>query len=530
MGRRSIASGVSPFDGGGVPMSTRRRIGTISAMNHPEQPSSNAFTGGGSEFPTALKQVLAVAIPMMISTGMFSLTLFVDRTFLLWYDGTSMGASLAAGNLYWVAICIPVGIASMTGAIVSQYAGAGRDAEIGRFMWQSVWMTIAALPAMALIAFYADDLFRWSGQDEALWDAETQYLRLLLIGSAGSIIETALSGFFSGLHRTRTIVWVSTLSMLVNLGLDVPMIFGTPAWPDPIRFLPGGNWEGMGIAGAGIASVISFYFKAGCYAMILLGRGSIARRYQTRNIAFDFAMFRKLMYFGVPTGLMYVTESGAFTLIVLQIGRLGDLPLRASTMALNFNMVAFIPLVGVSIAASVVIGQTLARNDQEDPPGPSPENEPFPTASTPRLSPQSVGRAALLIAGVYALGWALVYALMPNHLLGLYRITPDDDPTNYLIATSTTLLGYVAAYIIGDALQLTMAGVLRGAGDTWFVWAAGLTASVLALAVGWGFGPPVDDPDGLWFWWGIIMLWIWLLTGLMTIRYFSGRWLRFRMV
>ena len=46
----------------------------------------------------------------------------------------------------------------------------------------------------------------------------------------------------------------------------------------------------------------------------------------------------------------------------LRIGSIGDVPLRATTMAINFNMVAFIPLVGVSIAASVLVGRHLLES------------------------------------------------------------------------------------------------------------------------------------------------------------------------
>src|SRR5690606_27643919 len=84
------------------------------------------------------------------------------------------------------------------------------------------------------------------------------------------------------------------------------------------------------------------------------------RRYQIRSgRAWDGKLLYKLLFFGTPAGLQYLTEAAVFTLIVLQIGRLGEIPLRATTMAINFNMLAFIPLVGVSIAASVLVGHHL---------------------------------------------------------------------------------------------------------------------------------------------------------------------------
>lgn len=467
----------------------------------------------------SLAAVLRVAIPLMVSTGLFSVTLFVDRTFLLWYDGTQMGASMAAGNVFWVSICIPVGITSMTGAIVSQYIGAGQPERVGRFLWQSVWMAVAFTPMMATVAYLGDDLFRWTGQDPSLWTAETTYLRILLLGGVGSVLESGLSGFFSGTHRTATILWVSVIAAIINIVLDAFFIFGSAT-------LGLGDWlPAGGIAGAAIASVLSFCFKGLAYAWLLLSNDEIASKYQTRIApVFDGQMFRKLLFFGFPTGLMYTTEAGAFTIIVLQIGTLGDIPLRATTMAINFNMVAFIPLVGVSVAASVLIGQALTGGDRAAA-GSLRDDEASPH------DVMSIARAAIFVALIYSGTWATIYWLLPSMLIDGYGVGGQSDSA-MAAEIAKGLLGYVALYIVADGLQLVMAGILRGAGDTWFVWAAGVTASTVAVITGLFFEPPADGSAGdpLLWWWRVILGWIWLMAILMAIRFVSGRWRTMRMV
>src|SRR5690606_11409 len=88
--------------------------------------------------------------------------------------------------------------------------------------------------------------------------AESTYLRILLIGAVGTLVETGLSGFFSGIQRTRIIMWASVATAIINVVLDVWLIFGGFGIPP------------LGIAGAGWASVISFWIKALIYASILL--------------------------------------------------------------------------------------------------------------------------------------------------------------------------------------------------------------------------------------------------------------------
>ena len=83
----------------------------------------------------AMRELFRVAMPLMISAGTFSLVLFADRTLLLYHDGPSMSASMAGGAIFWVLTCFPVGIVSMTGAIVGQHIGANEEERIGRLMW-----------------------------------------------------------------------------------------------------------------------------------------------------------------------------------------------------------------------------------------------------------------------------------------------------------------------------------------------------------------------------------------------------------
>jgi multidrug resistance protein, MATE family len=465
--------------------------------------SEKTAEGGRVPFVEAISEVFRVAIPLMISSGTLSLVLFADRTLLLWYNGASMSASMAGGNMFWVLTCMPVGIASMTGAMVSQYVGAHEREHVGRLLWQSVWLSLLFAPVFALVAVITPWLFQVTGQPAELLALEATYVRILMFGAVGMVLETGLSGFFSGTERTAVIMWVSLGSGLLNFLLDLLLIFG---W---------GPIPALGIVGAGIGSVLAFWFKAVCYAVLLL-RPRFESTYQIRSgFSFDFKLLRKLLFFGIPTGLMFLTESGGFAVIVLKIGNLGDLPLRATTMAINFNMIAFIPLVGVSIAASVLVGRHLLE-------------------SGAARAAQSV-YASLTIGAIYSGVWLAAYLLIPGVMMSLYEFGQPQEDSTAAMAIARGLLKFVAIYVVLDAAQLILAGALRGAGDTWYVLISGLVASAIALAIGFLWEPIAASNDGarmnlLYWWWWMIAFWVWLLATLMALRFYQGKWKQMRMV
>lgn len=441
----------------------------------------------------------------MVSTGCLSIVLFADRTLLLRYDASTMSAAMTGGNLFWSMLCLPLGIASMTGAFVSQYVGVGRPERIGRLLWQAIFLALMTIPVWIMVAWNVEPFLRWTGQPESLLELESLYLRTLAWGAPAAIIEAALSGFFSGTHRTTVVMWTNISSATLNLLLNVPFIFGWGIIPE------------MGIFGAGLATVISFWFKAAVYAILLSKRNIRMPFGFVDGMTWDASLFRRLLFYGLPAGFQSLIEAGAFTAIVLQIGQLGDAPLQATTMAINFNMIAFVPLIGISIASSVLVGQHLTQSGAA-------------IAKRAVFTSVSIGLA-------YSAAWGLLYLLTPDLLISLYETTSQTEaidgsvtqPVNTAAAIemAKTLLRFVAAYVLFDSIQLVLAGALRGAGDTWFVLSATATASLCALAFGWLFEP---DPGSAYYWWAVMTIWIWLLAGLMTLRFARGRWQEKRLV
>lgn len=446
--------------------------------------------------PAGIAEVLRVALPLMISTGCLTLTLFSDRTLLLWYGPPEMAASMAGGNLFWTLTCFPVGIVSMTSAIVAQYMGSGQHARVGRLIWQAIWFSLAISPVLWMLIPLARSIFVVAGQDPLLLDLETIYLQWLLVGASGVVLESALAGFFSGTERTSVVMWVNVAASILNLLLDVVLIFGYAGFPE------------LGIVGAGIASTVSFWAKAIIY-FVLMHRPSDNLRFGiAEGRCIDWAMIRRLLYFGVPAGLQYQAESGGFVVIVLQIGQVGTEALAATAMAINFNMAAFVPLIGVSIAASVLVGKHL-------------------TESGPQLAARAAISAAIL--GVtYSATWAAAYVLIPDTLLSLYLAGNQGEAIASSISLARVLLRYVAVYCVFDAAQIVIAGALRGAGDTWFV----LFSSVI-IAVTWVFVGLIGETytsNPLHWWWVMLSCWVMSMAVAMLGRFLHGRWRTLRMV
>ncbi len=238
----------------------------------------------------------------------------------------------------------------MTSAFVSQYIGSQQPERVGRFMYQSVWWSLIAAIGVLLVSFFTQEVFEWTHQPAALIPLESAFLNMLLWAAGGVTLDSALSGFFSGTNRPRFVLWVNVIATIANILLDLVFIFGWGWIPE------------LGIAGAGLATTMSMWLKAIIYAGAIFWSRDWHRYGFNQSFWIEPALMRRYLLFSIPTGVQYLFETAGFVIIILQVGQIGEAALEATTMAINFNMLAFVPLMGLAIAASVSVGRHLTES------------------------------------------------------------------------------------------------------------------------------------------------------------------------
>ena len=135
--------------------------------------------------------------------------------------------------------------------------------------------------------------------------------------------------------------------------------------------------------------------------------------------------------------------------------------MAATTLALGVNMLAFIPMFGLSMAVGVLVGQRL-------------------TSGEPDLARRTV-RSGLSIGIFYSLCFAVAYGFFPDRVLSVYSIGSDPERFQAMRPIVTPILWFVAAYCIFDAIQIVFVGALKGAGDTRYVLLGSILSGVVTV-------------------------------------------------
>jgi MATE family multidrug resistance protein len=446
--------------------------------------------GGGRE-------VLLVAYPLILAQMSFTVQVFVDRLFLTWHSAEAVAGAVTGLFAVWSLLGLCIGTAEYLTTFVAQYLGANRPERIGPVIWQGIYFALGAGLVLALLAPLAGPAFALAGHEARVRAHEATYASILLLGAGPVILMATLSTFFAGRGNTRVVLVVNVVATLVNCALDYAWIFGRlgfPAW---------------GVAGAAGATVASQVVGTGVFLALILKREH-RRLFRTLSgWRLEPALFARFLRLGLPTGLQSSLEIGAFALFMVLLGRIGTRELAASGIAFNLNMIVFMPMLGLGVGVSAVVGRHMG-------------------AGRPEVAERATW-SAFWMSLAYMSVCGLLYLAAPGLLLAPYAAGADPATFSAMARIATVLLRFIALYSIFDMMNVVFAAGLKGAGDTVY-------PLVLTLLLSWGamLAPAYVACEvlggGAYVAWSAATAYVVLLGLLMLRRFRSGRWKSMRVI
>lgn len=392
-----------------------------------------------------IKDVLVVALPMLLSMSFDTLMTFVDRLFLSRLGPAEMNASLGAGGMQLVLITFFTGMISYTTAMVAQRFGAGKKQECASVFMQAVYLSLACVPFLYLMIPLGHLIFEQQGLAADQLAYQKLYFNILMIGGIVSLVRNAAPCFFSGIGETKIIMKAAFAGMLVNIVCNYFLIFGVGPCPR------------LGVAGAAYGTVIGNIVSTVMLFVVYFGK-RYHSLYGTRsNLKFNLAQVKELLKRGMPSGVEMFLNMAAFQLMILLFHGLGAEAATAASIMFNWDMVAYVPLMGLEVASTSLVGRYVGAKSAA-------------AASRSTYSGLKVGWG-------YSLLIAVLLIFLPGVLADVFR--PDVTASAEAIAIFESarpmgifMLRFATLYIFVEVLLVVYCGALRGAGDTVWVMCA----------------------------------------------------------
>lgn len=437
-----------------------------------------------------------LAWPTMMQNLIGGLQGMVDHALVGHLVGYAGNAAIGVAiQIFIVVIVFVMSVFSGMGVLVSRYAGANQPEQVNRTVYQ------AFLAAVALWGFLlaplgwvlAPTLLGVVHAAPAVRDQALPFLRIMFVGSLGTLCFFMISGALRATGDARTPLRLGILLTVLNVACNVAFITGLGPLP---RLGTAGAAVGTTVAGL-VVSVVAFYLLFTGSLPVMWHRGMDWRP--------DWRIIRELFRFGLPTGLQGVAMNVAGVLLLRFIGSLPLSGQAQAAYAIGYTeLFSFITWTSVGLmgAAATVAGQNLG-------------------AGRPERSIQGVHKAAGIGLGMAAT-IGVLFLTIPRALLGLFGMT---DPA--VVAVGVQLLGFLSVSGLFVTVALTYTGGLQGTGDTrspLFISIASQIVVPLGLCTFWQTTRGLHPAD----------IWTAILCGHITrcalsaLRFRQGKWREIR--
>ncbi len=419
-----------------------------------------------ANYKNHFKKTFALALPVCFSQLGHIFVGVTDAAFVGQIGSNEQAAVSLAGSLYIIVLVFGLGISIGVTPLVAE-ADAEKDIEKNRSLLKnSLLVNILSSVVLFLLLLTASPLLYHLDQAPHVVELAIPFLNVMILSMIPLALFSALKQFIEGLSFTKAAMVISLFANLLNILLNYLLVFGHWGFPE------------MGLMGSCWASFIARIIMAlvmFLYVFIHRDFKSYRRKFNEVKVSWDLS--KKILAIGIPSGLQWVFEIGAFSFSAIMIGWIGAKQQAAHLIAISLAAVTYMIASGVGAAVTVRVGNHLGLKDKE--------------------GIRTAGFSALIMVLCFMFFSAVMFIAFKNILPAFFSI--ENEVKN--IASS--LLVIAALFQLWDGIQVVALGALRGLKDTTWptiitliaYWAIGLPASyLLAFKLSWGV-------QGVW--WGL---------------------------
>lgn len=426
--------------------------------------------GKGLLSKTDFKETIKLAWP--VSLGQLGhVTLGVVDSVMVGQVGTdSLAASSLVNGLFFLVIVLGIGMTMATTPLVSIAKGENNFSRCSKIFKQSIIVNFAFSVLLTFIVYYLSFLIPFLNQSEHVAVLAESYLKILSYSIIPFLLFQTYRQYVEGLSITKPPMYIAIAANIINFFGNWLLIYGNL------------GFSAMGLDGAGYSTLFTRLFMA-ITIIIYVKKAKKLKQFSTvKNfISFDLKIIKKIIAIGLPSGLMYALEVGAFAFSAIMVGWLGSIQLAAHQIAISLASISYMIILGISAAGTIRVGNALGERN--------------------KTKIRRAGFTAIIIGVIFMILSGTSFIIFNKFFPSLYIENIK------VIEVASNLLIIAALFQISDGIQAIGLGILRGLTDV-------KVPLVITFIAYWVFAIPFGYILGFKLRFGVIGIWSALLIGL----------------
>lgn len=389
-----------------------------------------------------IKDIANIAGPIILGNLGFIMIGVGDVIVAGRYSTDTLAAVSLATAIINCIMIFGIGILGSTSAILSNYRGAGKEAE--KYFYPSLkFASILSVIMSILIAAFIPLIDKF-GFEARLVPLIKDYFWITVFSTFGAYIHCVVKEFLQAFEIVVFPNILTVICIFVNLGLNILLAFGWGIIPE------------MGTAGLALASLITRYIM-GIVLLIYCYKKVNIKHHKDKNY------YKDMLRVGVPASLAVMIEFIGFNAITIILGRISGIYAAAQNIVCTLTSVSFMVPLAISNATAVKVG--------------------FANGAKYFKSLKTYAYTGIAMCVAFMTCSAIVVGIFPELLLSLF--TKDAE----LVEVCIPVVYMLCAFQVFDGLQVALAGVFKGIKQTGVVMLANFIAYwLISIPLGCYFG------------------------------------------
>ncbi len=371
-------------------------------------------------------------------------------------------------------------------AMVARRKGEGRIEDMNSVLKQGILITLLVyIPILALSMIFLKDILLIAGSKESILEAAMGYGSYIIIAIGFSVLTQAIGAGLIGTGETKKVFQANAIGNVINTVMNLFLIYGIWIFPK------------MGVRGAGLATMIGNAVSFILICAAILGGDKELNMLTKGSFRFERHTLTSMAKLGGSSFGEQICERFGMFVYTRMVAQLGVVALATHYVCMNLCDIFYSFDMGLGYAGASLTGQNLGKKRSD--------------------LAEAYGKVGIRVGLILASIACVIYIVFRHQLAGIYT---NDTGVIGMAAGLIIIMGIVS---FPQTFQLVFSGVLKGAGDNFYV----MMYSLGIIAV---FRPILTYVLCFLLGFGITGAWIALLCDQslrMTfsgIRFLSGKW------
>lgn len=382
-------------------------------------------------FGNRIKNIVTIALPLIIEGVVFQLQSLTDKAFLGNLD-TRFVSAIGSAQMPFNAIgdsliAIVIGLT----IIVSRLFGSKEFNKICTFVKSSlVFHSLIGITVFVMWQLFAKNIFLFFEVSPQVIDFSIEYIKICAVYMIFLGIDAVLQGFLHGIGNTKPIMITGIIKVVLNIAISYVLIFGKLGFP--ALFVKGAAY------GTLAANIIScFYLSFYCFVYKqkeynLMGKNSF------KNLSIK--PYINVLKLGIPSGIEYLLWNFSNLILIRFINGFSYQSMAIYSLTYGCQCLIYVVFNSTSRATLTLMGQFIGSKNYK--------------ASEKHFNSCILLNFAIVIVA------AAIFALIPQKILSIFSKDLE------LIKNGVPYLIFMGIIMIPQSLNVICGNGIKAKCDT----------------------------------------------------------------